>query len=175
MSHDPQDRGLGRSGARPRAVAATDSPAPADRASGRTPDPFADTIAGPPATGPSAESPPADEYRGWAGSSSSTNERPLPRPDALLFDEPPALATPRRDAGALEALAIGWARMRENTRLWLFVWLTSLVAALLATAPALLWLNSTLEKRPAALRLGIATWSRGTRSMPDGSSSPAFR
>ncbi|MFO0579429.1 MAG: hypothetical protein U1A78_35975 [Polyangia bacterium] len=149
MSHDPQDRGPGRSGARPRAVGAPDSPA----ASGRTPDPFADTIAGSPAAGPSAESPPADEYRGWAGSSSSTNERPLPRPDALLFDEPHPPAPSRRDAGALEALAIGWARMRENTRLWLFVWLTSLVAAILATAPALIWLNSTLEKRPAALRL----------------------
>jgi hypothetical protein len=147
MSHDPSDRGPGRSGPR-RAGAAVAGPKHADSAASRTPDPFADTVAA-----PSAESPPADEYRGWADSSSSTNERPLPRPDAMLFDEPPPPAPPRRSPGALEALAIGWARMRENTRLWLFVWLTSLVVALLSTVPALLWLNATLEKRPAALRL----------------------
>lgn len=66
---------------------------------------------------------------------------------------PPPPPPPRRPAGALDALGVGWARVRERTRLWLFIWLTSLLASLIATVPALVWLNANLERRPAALRL----------------------
>lgn len=66
---------------------------------------------------------------------------------------PPPSPPPRRPAGALDALGVGWARVRERTRLWLFIWMTSLLAALIATVPALVWLNANLERRPAALRL----------------------
>lgn len=98
-----------------------------------------------------------NQWMGWSSphraSPGPDGSLPVPEPFSPEVPVPPPPPPPRRPAGALDALGVGWARVRERTRLWLFIWMTSLLAAMIATVPALIWLNANLDRRPAALRL----------------------
>lgn len=106
--------------------------------------------------GDDGEPGPLNPWMAWSSPQRAGEGPSGPPPEPFLPDEvpvPPPPPPPRRPAGALDALGVGWARVRERTRLWLFIWLTSLLAAMIATVPALIWLNANLDRRPAALRL----------------------